>query len=121
MASLQEARLDCANLRKVKLNETNLRGAVLTEADLQGANLQRANSQGAVLAFANLQDTDLDGVIFDEDTVLPDSIHDHATREWTSKWTPSTDMARYTDPNHPDFWRPEPGSVWWYPAEEDTD
>ncbi len=27
-------------------------------------------------------------------------------------------MTRFTDRQHPDYWRPEPGSVWWYALED---
>ena len=37
----------------------------------------------------------LEKVEFNEKTKLPDG----------KKWTPDTDMARFTDPEHPDFWR----------------
>jgi uncharacterized protein YjbI with pentapeptide repeats len=56
-------------------------------ANLGEVNLGGANLQGAILKRANL----------DEFTILPDG----------TKWTPDTDMARFTDPDHPDFWRPE--------------
>ena len=62
----------------------------LQEADLRGANLQEANLWGA-----NLQGADLGGATFDENTMLPDG----------TKWTPGTDMGRFTDREHPDFWR----------------
>ena len=29
--------------------------------------------------------------------ILPDGTH----------WTPETDMSRYTDHSHPDFWQPD--------------
>lgn len=74
------ARLNTANLR-----ETDLREAVLTDADLRGANL----------ASANLERARLSSDSFDIETWLPDGKY----------WTPGTDLARYTDPSHPDFWR----------------
>jgi uncharacterized protein YjbI with pentapeptide repeats len=76
-----------ANLGEVNLGGANLQGASLFGAFLGGANLRRADLRGAVLKRANL----------DEFTILPDG----------TKWTPDTDMARFTDPDHPDFWRPE--------------
>jgi hypothetical protein len=82
MANLQGANLSNANLREAVLGGTDLQGAGLDGTDLQGANLIRANLQGATL---------------NENTILPDG----------TKWTPDTDMARFTDPKHPDFWRPD--------------
>jgi hypothetical protein len=42
-----------------------------------------------------LQGTNLAGAQFDPQTILPDSTH----------WMSDTDMARFTDPQHPHFWR----------------
>jgi uncharacterized protein YjbI with pentapeptide repeats len=75
---------------------TNLQGATLQRArllrtNLQQANLFDANLQRAILIAVNLQEA-----YMDEDTTLPDG----------TKWTPDTDMARFTDPGHPDFWSP---------------
>jgi len=36
-----------------------------------------------------------------------ESIQTSAILPDGSKWTPDTDMTRYTDPNHPDFWQPD--------------
>jgi hypothetical protein len=56
------------------------RRAILRCADLSGANLRRV-----ILGMVPL----------DTDTTLPDG----------TKWTPDTDMARFTNPDRPDFWR----------------
>jgi len=114
-ANLQGAKLERANLQDAQLWLTNLQGADLPEANLQGADLERANLQGARLWLANLQNAhlsadlqgtqlhranlqgaNLTGAKFDDKTVLPDRTH----------WTPDTDMQRFTDPNHPNFWQP---------------
>ncbi len=110
-ANLNKANLECANLTETNLedanlNKANLWGANLTEADLDGANLSAAN-----LRHANLQDAIIDEITrFDETTRLPDGTY----------WTPGTDMSRFTDPNHPNFWRSthsnspaNPNSEWW--------
>ena len=48
---------------------------------------------------------------FDERTVLPDAEHTgydaNYNRVYDKYWTPDTDMTRYTDPNHVDYWQPE--------------
>jgi hypothetical protein len=90
MADLQGVCLVLANLREAQLLGTNLRGAILYLVDLQEAWLSEADLQGADLTEADLQ-----GAIFSEDTTLPDG----------TKWTPDTDMARFTDSTHPEFWR----------------
>jgi hypothetical protein len=124
-ANLQGATLGAANLQKAGLWDANLQGANLLAVNLQGANLVGANLQGAILVHANLQranlaQTNLQGTDlaraklqeatltkanlqganlwfaeFNENTALPDG----------RKWTTDTDMARFTDPQHPNFWR----------------
>jgi uncharacterized protein YjbI with pentapeptide repeats len=79
-ANLFGARLNNANLREADLKE-----AILTDADLRGANL----------ASANLERARVTSDSFDIETWLPDGVY----------WTPGTDITRYTDPSHPDFWR----------------
>lgn len=96
-ANLQEADLSGADLRMADLDSANLSQAILSEAHLQGAKLYRANLQGALLFEP-----------FDHRSILPDG----------SRWTPETDMRRFTDPTHHEFWRPRPGSVWWYRIED---
>jgi uncharacterized protein YjbI with pentapeptide repeats len=91
-ANLQGADLFVANLQGAELLGANLQGAYLSGANLQGAYLVMANLQGAVLIGANLQ-----GAKFDDNTTLPDD----------TRWTRDTDMARFTDPEHPDLWRPD--------------
>lgn len=86
-ANLQSANLGLANLQNANLLRSDLRGAILVDAQLNGADLWRAKLQGALL----------DNVHFDEATRLPDG----------TLWTPETDMRRFTDPNHPEFWTPE--------------
>lgn len=74
-ANLQGAILQGATLIGADLQETILRRAILVEANLQEANLARADLQGAFLTGADLRGT-----------TLPDG----------SKWSPDTDMARFT-------------------------
>lgn len=94
--NLQEARLSMANLRHTLLNESNLR-----DANLQGANLEEAVLVGADLRGANLNDANLQGARltdatrFDTQTVLPDLTY----------WSPGTDVRRFTDAGHAEFWR----------------
>lgn len=108
-ANLWNATLQGADLSKSKLVETDLWGADLSDtflwsANLSGAGLQNAKLIGADLwgadlsaTFmwkANLRDANLRGVKLNDTTVLPDG----------SKWTPDTDLTRFTNPNHPNFW-----------------
>jgi len=94
-ANLQGADLRYANLQRADLSGANLEGAILVRADLQGATLLIANLQGADLWDAKLQGANLVRATFDHRTTVPDRTN----------WTPTTDMARFTDPTHPDFWR----------------
>jgi hypothetical protein len=105
VADLREASLQGTNLRNASLEWANLEGAILRGAnllwaDLQFANLQEADLRGVNLERANLSEANLEGVIlsgneFSETTTLPDG----------SKWKPDIDMSRFTNPEHPDFWR----------------
>lgn len=67
------------------LQDGSLRSATLSSANLPEASPDDANLQGANLTEAK----------FNKDTVLPDA----------TPWTSGTDMTRFTDPNHPDFYR----------------
>lgn len=100
-ANLQKVDLSDAHLGLASLHKTRLAGATLTRAYLQGANLEGATLSGATLAGANLNDANLRGVhfdsetTFDAETILPDCTY----------WERGTDMRRFTDPHHPQFWR----------------
>lgn len=94
-ATLYDAHLVLADLRDANLEGANLMGAELQGADLGGANLQWVHLQGTKLYLANLQEAALNGARLDEETTLPDG----------ATWTPDIDLDRFTDPEHPDFWR----------------
>jgi hypothetical protein len=93
--SLQGANLSKANLQGANLEEAELKEANLFLANLQGAFLGVADLQAANLSGANLQGASLDWTQFSENTTLPNG----------KKWRPETDMRRFTDPEHPQFWR----------------
>ena len=78
-----------ATLHRADLTDSNLENATLNQADLRGSLLF-----GTKLFNATLREANLEGAVFDENTILPDGTH----------WTEETDMTRFTDPNHPDFW-----------------
>jgi len=120
-ANLQKAFLWNANLQGANLGGVNLQEAFLWDANLQEVNLAGANLQSAVLLGANLQQTDLTGVNlvgaklnrrtkFDNETILPDAMYigrnEDGSPLYDKYWTPDTDMSRFTDPSHPDFWQP---------------
>ena len=111
-AHLTHANLEGVNLQDVPMPNarmalTNLRHAKLTRANLRnvyfkGADLESACFRGADLRGANLNDANLIGAHFDEETlldsetILPDCTY----------WEEGNDIARYTNPQHPNFWQP---------------
>lgn len=101
-ASLERAYLSGANLEGARLVgarlfcslwRVNLAGADLENADLSAAELFHTDFIGANLKGIHLADTKINS-----QTRLPDGQY----------WAASTDMARFTDPQHPHFW-PWPG------------
>ena len=89
-ANLEGSDLRFADLRGTHLVRANLRDTDLLFADLRGAYLYHADLQGATLEIPGWGEAKLD-----EATMLPDESH----------WKPDTDMRRFTDPTHPEFWR----------------
>lgn len=94
-ANLSGADLKIADLSGADLRQANLSGATLFSTNLSGADLTMTKLSGANLYNANLSGAILEHTTFDENTILP---------RW-SKWTPDTDMDRFTNPKHPNFWR----------------
>ena len=95
-ADLVGAVLFGADLRGAFLGWAFLDAADLRGADLHKAQMIGADLRGAVLTGAVLTGAVLTGAKMDADTLLPDE----------TKWTPDTDMARFTDAEHPDYWTP---------------
>lgn len=105
-----------ANLRNADLSHAALRGAYFHRADLANASMYGTDLRGAALWQANLRGVrHLDKAIFDEKTVLPDSlalydengavrVDDQERILFDKYWIPGTDMTRYTNPDHPEFW-----------------
>src|SRR5690606_20435970 len=106
-ANFQEADLRHTLFYKAQMGGANLQRANLYEANLEEADIEHAELQGAYLYGANLRNAKLDGAKFDVRTVLPDSGWDDNLSRPTSFWTPDTDMSRFTDTDHPNFWQPE--------------
>jgi len=116
-ADLSDAQMITGQLHGATLNDSNLSETILTASKFQSARLVRADFSDAVLIYCNLSEAILDGAIlygsnlqqaqlqgvsmvgtrFDKNTILPDGTF----------WTPETDMQRFTDPEHPEFWSPE--------------
>jgi hypothetical protein len=87
------ATLANANLNGADLQYAGLQGASLYDAELDGAHLDYADLRGCCLLYANLLRATLNSARFDETTILPDG----------EKWTPMTDLRRFTDDTHPQF------------------
>lgn len=100
-ANLRSAQLiQCAghrvNFKQANLSFATIEGTSLNYANLCNTNLHRTGFQGVWLDDADLENAVLiETALFDENTTLPDG----------TKWTPDTDIRRFTDPTHPDFWR----------------
>lgn len=94
-ANLRRAYLMDANLKEANLEYADLEGAVLLPTTLEGTNLFGANLKGAVLWDTLPHRANIPGLAFYESTILPDG----------TKWKRGTDMTRFTDPYHRNFWR----------------
>lgn len=113
--SLRQVSLQGLSLNGANLVRSDLRGVNATFADFSGADLTNANMINGIFANANflganfnrtnLQRTNLTGAnlmgavfseaVFNENVTLPDG----------TKWAADTDMGRFTNPQHPSFWR----------------
>ena len=93
-ANLENADLSEANLEKIDLRGANLENANLWRTNLKNAKLYKANLKGAMLWHANLKGANLRSTELDTQTELPDG----------TKWTCDTDMGRFINPDHPEFW-----------------
>lgn len=96
-ANMQQVTLWSANLQNAALWSANLQNATLIGANLHNGALWGANLQGTDLGYVNLEGVGLADAQFDEATILPDGSH----------WTPDTDLTRFTDPAHLQFWKPD--------------
>lgn len=105
ISNFENAMASDVDFRDCNLVSCNFQNAGLFGCDFENANLENADLRGAVLIGANLEGAKLGDeygysftVKIDEDTTLPDGY----------SWQKNTDLTRFTDPYHPDFWRPKP-------------
>jgi len=113
LANLKGTNFFDANLKGAELIEANLKNAIFTQAILKGADLFSADLRGGIFYLSDLTDADLslsnlEGA-FLTDADLENANLGEAILPDGSKWTPETDMRRFTDANHPDFWQPSEG------------
>jgi uncharacterized protein YjbI with pentapeptide repeats len=104
-ADLQGAYFIASNLQGANFSRASLQEATFRDANLQGANLRDANLQGAFCTSANLGGTDLQGANLQETRLGDARLDAHTVLPDGSNWAPDTDLARFTDPEHPAFWR----------------
>ena len=97
-ARLWGTKLGGADLRGANLSQAALYRAVLHGASLCEANLEGVHLEGAKLENADLRGANLSGAMLDELTTLPDG----------TPWHAEIDLARFTDPAHPQAWTPPP-------------
>lgn len=98
--SLSFARFIGSNLLSADLNNawmrgTDFTGAILMGTNLEGSLLSGANFTGAYLQDAKVSNEDFERTLHGESlvSILPDG----------TQWTPSVDIARFTNPQHDDF------------------
>jgi uncharacterized protein YjbI with pentapeptide repeats len=94
-ANLNGASMHRVNLSRANMVSANLNGANMINANLSSATMWNANLRGAKMGGANLSDADIWAAHFYKQTQLPDETY----------WTAETDMTRFTNPDHPQFWR----------------
>lgn len=92
--------LDRADLSNTDLAATNFCRSGLRSVNFKGAHMAGTALLGADLSHANLEGVMLGEVYWDNKTILPDGTF----------WTEDTDMARFYDPSHPNFWH-SPSSI----------
>lgn len=110
-ANLKSANMMQVDLRKADLEYANLQNVILAHSNLEGAYLEESNLEGAILVNAYLKGADLSGTVFSTATALPDAEYSNRDNKgnmlFDKYWTSETDMSRYTNPEHPDFWQPK--------------
>jgi uncharacterized protein YjbI with pentapeptide repeats len=98
-ASFSRAILEGANLSQTDCEGTdfsfaNLRAANISDAHAEKADFTGANLSAASLAGSFLVEAIFEGTEFNHRTILPNG----------TTWGDDTNLSRYTDPNHPEFW-----------------
>lgn len=105
-ASIEDAVLIKNDLQDAIFTNARMDGVILAESDLRNARMQGAHLRYADFSEANVAGTNFRGAILDHaqfaaaqfstETILPDGAF----------WTPDTDLTRFTDPQHPAYFRP---------------
>ncbi len=99
-AYLYRVDLSFANLTNANLLNTYLRNANLSATNFTNAHLEDCYFIEAHLGFTDLTNANLTNCDFTDAELGGMTLPDGTT------WTPETDMGRFTDSEHPDFWQP---------------
>jgi uncharacterized protein YjbI with pentapeptide repeats len=130
-ACLENANLWQSQLRNACLAAAHLENAYLGFAQMEQTDLQEAHLENASLWCASLRDAkNIETAIFNEKTALPDAEYLGRAEDdrhiYDKYWTLDTDMTRYTNPKHPNFWEPvylKPDYIgdkpWWVNQKKD--
>lgn len=94
-ASAQNVDFSYTTLEAADFEGANLHGARMLSAMLRNVNFRAAQLGSVNFTNADLMNANFEGAHFDENTLLPDA----------STWTPQTDLRRFTDSTHAEFWR----------------
>ncbi|MEO1162794.1 MAG: pentapeptide repeat-containing protein [Chloroflexota bacterium] len=108
-AHLEHTDLTRANLDNVDFTFAHLEHADLRLARIENTNLSQTKFNNSNLFMASLRGSkNIETAEFNEKTVLPDAnnVGNFLQPKFDKFWTQGTDMTRYTDPEHPDFWEP---------------
>lgn len=95
-SNFQFAQLPGASFYRADLEMADLNNADLTKCAFNDANLKGTLLTGAILIDSSFTNATLSSARFDETTILPDGTY----------WTANTNLLRFTDANHPEYWRP---------------
>ncbi|MGJ3239602.1 MAG: pentapeptide repeat-containing protein [Anaerolineae bacterium] len=107
-ATCVKTNFSSANLRGADFYSANLEKAIFSGADLENSNFRGANLTGAVFSHTRLQNADLRSANMSEAFLMNADITganlEKSTLPDGTRWTSNTDMRRFTDPTHSDFW-----------------
>jgi uncharacterized protein YjbI with pentapeptide repeats len=104
--NLTSCGLGGANLKGANFIKANLKHTTFANSDLRSSvfshvTLGMTNFKGSNLTYAKFDSVSWRSRTYDGETrytILPDG----------TKWNESTDIARFTDPDHPQYWNPTP-------------
>ncbi len=87
-------------LQNSLFENVDLKEAHIVRTDFRNTKFKLVNFESANLANSHLGGVTFENCMFDEHTRLPDMTH-YDPQQNTSQ------LERFIDPNHPDYWEPE--------------